>query len=138
MLWGQNCKFFKTPLTCNSRKRLEHKENQIKCIKMTREPRHHVRILRYGLFQYSLLNQYRKNLRCFAAPTYFTVGSSPRYNLFTSPTGRIIVHTATKYGTKTLLYVTFHFRYQRGLASLRHKNHAATTVLVCDEKSYRV
>ena len=61
MLWGQNCKFFKTPLTCNSRKRLEHKENQIKCIKMTREPRHHVRILRYGLFQYSLLNQYRKN-----------------------------------------------------------------------------
>ena len=70
--------------------------------------------------------------------TYVTVGSSPRYNLFTSTTGRIIVHTATKYGTKPLRYVTFYFRDQRGLASLRHKNHAATTVLVCDEKSYRV
>ena len=39
-LQGQNCKFFKTPLSRNSQKRLEHKENQTKCRKMTRKPQH--------------------------------------------------------------------------------------------------
>ena len=37
---GQNCKLFKTPLSCNSQKRLEHKENQTKYRKMTRKPQH--------------------------------------------------------------------------------------------------
>ena len=97
---------------------------------MTRKPRNHVRILRYRTWAIPVFT--------LELVTFVTVGSSPRYNLFTSPTGRITVHTAAKYGTKPLLYVTFHFRYQRGLASIRHKNHAATTVLVCDEKSYRV
>ena len=39
-LQGQNCKLFKTPLSRNSQKRLEHKENQTKKRKMTRKPRH--------------------------------------------------------------------------------------------------
>ena len=33
-------------------------------------------------------------------------------------------------------YVAFHFRDRRGAASLRHKNRAATTVLVCDLTPY--
>ena len=109
---------------------LSTKKTKSNVEKMTRKPRNHVRILRYRTWAIPLFT--------LESVTYVTVGSSPRYNLFTSTTGRIIVHTATKYGTKPLRYVTFYFRDQRGLASLRHKNHAATTVLVCDEKSYRV
>ena len=41
--------------------------------------------------------------------TSVSVGSSPRYYLFTSATGRISVHTAPKYGTKPIRYVTLHF-----------------------------
>ena len=44
---GQNCKYFKTPLSRNSQKRSEHKENQTKYRKMTWKPRSHVRILIY-------------------------------------------------------------------------------------------
>ena len=44
---GQNCKFFTTPLSRNSQKRLKHKENQNRYRKMTRKPRSHVRILIY-------------------------------------------------------------------------------------------
>ena len=40
---------------------LNTKKTKSNVEKMTRKPRNHVRILRYGLFQYSLLNQYRKN-----------------------------------------------------------------------------
>ena len=36
-----------TPLSPNSQKRLERKENQTKYRKMTREPKSHVRILIY-------------------------------------------------------------------------------------------
>ena len=43
-LKGENCKFFTTPLSPNSQKRLEHEENQTKYIKMTRKPRSHGRI----------------------------------------------------------------------------------------------
>ena len=46
-LKGRNCKFFKTRLSRNSSKRLEHKENQTKHRKMTREPRSLVTILIY-------------------------------------------------------------------------------------------
>ena len=45
-LWT-NWKFFKTPLSCNSRKRLDLKENQTKCRNMTRKPPSHIRILIY-------------------------------------------------------------------------------------------
>ena len=39
--------FFKTPVSCNSQKRFEHKGNQTKYRKMTRKPRSHVIILIY-------------------------------------------------------------------------------------------
>ena len=48
-LKGQNCKIFTTPLSCNSQKRLEHKENPTKYRKMARKPRRHVRILIYRM-----------------------------------------------------------------------------------------
>ena len=38
-LLGQNCKFFKSPLSRNSQKRLEHKENQTNYRSITRKPR---------------------------------------------------------------------------------------------------
>lgn len=43
--------------------------------------------------------------------------SSPRYYLFTSDAVLIPVHTAPKCGTELIHYVTFHFRYRRGLIS---------------------
>ena len=45
-LWT-NWKFFMTPLSRNSHKRLELKENQTKYRNMTRKPRSHIRILIY-------------------------------------------------------------------------------------------
>ena len=45
-----NCKFFTTPLSHNSQKRLEHKENQTEYRKTTRKSRSHVRILIYRTF----------------------------------------------------------------------------------------
>ena len=62
---------------------------------------------------------------------FASVSSNPR---FTSATGRIGVHTAPKYGTKPIRYVTLHFRERRGAASLRRRNRAATTVLMCEQK----
>jgi len=59
-------------------------------------------------------------------------GSSPRSCLFTSSTGQIGVHTALKYGTKPIGYMTLHFRDQRGAASLiLHRNRASTTFIQC-------
>ena len=46
-LWGQNRKIFTTPLSSNSQKRLEHKENKTKYGNMTRKPQSNVRILIY-------------------------------------------------------------------------------------------
>ena len=47
-LWGQNCKFFSTPLSRNSQNwRLEHNGHQTRDRKMTRKPQSHVRILKY-------------------------------------------------------------------------------------------
>ena len=59
--------------------------------------------------------------------------SNPRFYLFSSATGGIGVHTAPKYGTKSIRYVILHFRDRRGAASLRRRNRAATTVLVCEQ-----
>ena len=57
-----NCKFFTTPLSRNSQKGLEHKENRTKYGKMTRKPRGHVRILicwtlTWAIVQLSLYSQ---------------------------------------------------------------------------------
>ena len=55
---------------------------------------------------------------------------SDRKVLFTSATGRTGVDTAPKYGTEPIRYVSLHFQDRSGAASVRHKNRAATTVLV--------
>ena len=70
--------------------------------------------------------------------TSVSVGSSPRSYFFTSVTGRIGVYTSPKCGTKPLRYVTAHFRDQRRAVSLRHRNGAAQTVLMCEEKPHPV
>ena len=70
--------------------------------------------------------------------TSVSVGSRPRSYLFTSATGRIGVHSAPKYGRKLIRYVTLHFWDRCGAASLRHRNRAATTVVVCWQKPYTV
>ena len=46
-LSGQNCKFFKFPLSLNSHKRVRYKENNTKYRGLTWKPRSHVRILIY-------------------------------------------------------------------------------------------
>ena len=61
-------------------------------------------------------------------------GFDSRSYLFTSATRvRIGVHSAPKYGTKTIRQgiMTLHFRYRRA-ASLRHRNYAEITVVVCE------
>jgi len=56
--------------------------------------------------------------------TFVLVGSSSR------PTySRIRVHTAPKWGSESLRYVTRHFRDRRGAASFRYRNLAEITVL---------
>ena len=44
---GQNCKFFKFPLSLNSQKRLRYKKSNTKYRGLTWKPRSHVRILIY-------------------------------------------------------------------------------------------
>ena len=46
-------------------------------------------------------------------------------------TGRILHIKSTR-------YVKFHFRNRRGAASLRHRNHAALTVHLCEQKRYPI
>ena len=59
--------------------------------------------------------------------------------LFISAAGRTGVHTAPKYGSNPIRYVTPHFRDWRGTASLlRLRNRAATTVFVGEQKPYPV
>ena len=41
---------------------------------------------------------------------------------------------AMRYGTNTYNYVTLHFRDQRGADSLRYRNRAKITVLMCEQK----
>ena len=71
--------------------------------------------------------------------TSVSVGSILHSYLFTSATTvRIGVHSAPKYGTETIRYVTLLFRYWCGAASLRYRNHAEITVVVCEQKPYPV
>ena len=46
------------------------------------------------------------------------------------------VHTAPKRGTKTIRYVTLHYKHRNGAASLRYRNRAEITVLMCEQKPY--
>ena len=68
------------------------------------------------------------------------LNSSPQWvpsltPIVTSAMGRI---DYTKYGTKPIRYVTLHFRYQGNVVSLRHRNRAATTLLVSEQTPYPV
>ena len=65
----QNCQFFTTPLSRNSQKRLEHKENQIKYRKMTRKPRSRVRFC-------NISNVGKSGLLSLAVFMYVTLTSS--------------------------------------------------------------
>ena len=47
-------------------------------------------------------------------------------------------HTAPKCGTAPIRYVTLHNRDRLGAASIRHRNRAARTVLVCEQKFFLV
>ena len=64
-----------------------------------------------------------------------SVGSSPRSYLFTSAKLRMVF--TPKYDTKAVRYVTL-LRDRRGAVSLRHRNRAEITVLVCEQKTYPV
>ena len=74
----------------------------------------------------------------FCIFTSISVGSIPHSYLFTSATGRIGFHTVSKYGIKPIQCVTLHFRDRRGAASVHHRNRAALTGLVCEQKPYLV
>ena len=65
--------------------------------------------------------------------TSVSVDSSPHSCLFTSMTDRIGVHAAPKYGTRLIRCATLHFPIRRCAASLRHRNRAEITVLVCEQ-----
>ena len=75
---------------------------------------------------------------------YFRLcGFRPRSCLFTSATGRISVHTAPKYATKPIRFVTLHFPDRHVAALLRHRNRSScvwtealsdTTVFVAAQK----
>ena len=65
--------------------------------------------------------------------TSVSVESSPLSYLFTSATG------CSKGWHKTLIRcMTLHFLYRRGAASLRYRNRAEVTVLMCQPKHYPV
>ena len=63
---------------------------------------------------------------------------SPCSYRFTSATVRIHVHTAPKYGTEPLRYVTLKFRGRLSAASLFNKNPAEITVPMYEQKPYPV
>ena len=67
---------------------------------------------------------------------HWVAGLTPTYLL--PATGQIGVPTASKYGAKPIPYVTLHFRDRHDANSLRRRNRAATTVLVCEQKPYRL
>lgn len=56
----------------------------------------------------------------------------------TSSTVRVGVHTSPLYDSKPIWYLTLHFQDRRGEAFLRHRNRAATTILVCEQRPYRI
>ena len=53
--------------------------------------------------------------------------------LFTSAIARIPVYTTPQSGTEPIGYVTPHVRDRRGAASLRYRNRAATTIVMCEQ-----
>ena len=69
--------------------------------------------------------------------TSVSVDSSPHSRLFTSMV-QIQVQTAPKCCTEPLRYMTLHFRDRRGAASLRYRNRAKITVVMCEQKPYPV
>ena len=75
--YGQNCRFYKSPLSENSQKRLELKEKQTKYRKMTRKPRIHVRIVIYRTWAILLVKQ-----SCHDKKLYIL--EKPRYRLFST------------------------------------------------------
>ena len=48
------------------------------------------------------------------------------------------VHTAPKRGTKPIRYVTLHYKHRNDAASLRYRNRAEITVLMCEQKPYAI
>ena len=58
---------------------------------------------------------------------------SPRAFLFTAATVQIPIHTAPKSVTENNRYVMLHFRDQRSAYSLRSRNPAEITVVMCIE-----
>ena len=70
-------------------------------------------------FQSSLLNIY-----------FRLSGSGPRSYLFTSSTGHIGVHTALKYGTKPIGYMTVHFRDRRGAGAISVTDERRSTIFI--------
>ena len=62
--------------------------------------------------------------------TSVSVGSSPRSYLFASATGRISVHTAPKYGTKPIRYLTFHILDRRGATATLYGVNIALVCLI--------
>ena len=68
--------------------------------------------------------------------TSFSVDFGPSSYLFTSATVRIPVHAALECGTESIWYVTRHFRDQHVAASVRYRNRAEITVLICEQKPY--
>ena len=48
------------------------------------------------------------------------------------------VHAALKCGTEPNWYVTRHFRDRHVAASLRYRNRAVITVLICEQKLYPI
>ena len=74
-LQGETCKFFTTPLSRNSQKRLEHKENQTKYTEMSRKPRSHVKIPIHQTWTIALQTWFQILLLVFSACVskwYFT------------------------------------------------------------------
>ena len=73
----------------------------------------------------------------YVPPSQRVPGLAPRY-LITSSTVRVGVHTSPVYDSKPIWYLTLHFQDRLGAAFLRHRNRAATTVLVCEQRPYRI
>ena len=76
-------------------------------------------------------------------PWIFTsvpVGFRPRSCLFTSATGQISVHTAPKYATKPIRFVTLHFNFEIGTAQLCSVTEIAPLNLqfLCEQRPYLI
>ena len=75
---------------------------------------------------------YSSLLNIYFCPREFQ--ASPIFTYFRDGRNRCAHHT--NYGTILIRYVTVHFRDRHGKASLLYRNSAATTVLVCENRSH--